>query len=1532
MKIQPPLKGVSDVVPDSERQVLTSRYVENMRGEDPRTRKLRISSRAGTERYLDTALPGPVRALRSVTFQRANVTYSDIASGATTPLGTAQVPYSARTESASRVYAVDTDSNGNVYATDGESGVVKYNSTMDLQWKIVLPVKQNKASVRAIRVANVPITGADSEVVFAGVSTGGRQADAALWCYKQISKRDDEGVVTTETEKVFELTTAAFISQIRFRNGVLYTSQNEPESGRAWIRRYTGLTNPSPDLEKEWEVPYPINDFDVRSSDGAVCTAHPQNLTRGIDPKATYYSPRDLAGEWKITDLIDYEKRIWSHYAADALGESLDLVDGDPIDTWPDLGPSFRDLVGDAVDPDNLPFWVKNGIGGKPSVRFPGNSGRLKGGVANTTVNATPLLQSGSNPSTQAQYDDQQRTMIPAYQGAKWAMFIVLRPSSELPFNNTRTSQFYPPVVFSQKGSGAGANAGDLSDTLLANATQVPKQGSAADTVTATEPGGLVLFTATNATNEGGGKQDPEGGGNLPFSGWTGESPGACVVTIIHDGGASGGTDAAQHSTWRVDGRPLDRWVSAQFLGTRQTELGATTRDVSPGGVFPIDASKFVSPWTFLDGDIAEIIVLRDYPTGVDHTGTGNAHGDPVSGNLANNATPPTQHYPRAVGTYGAAAVTYAAAAGNRYNDNEIERIEGMLAGKYGIAHKLPCGTASVLQTTASPAVGDTVTIDGETYTLVNAFTGVLNEVMHPSATTHPSMFDAGVCLLRLMRAINASGTEGVEYSVGQVEHPTVVATSLNAQTNTQVARLKIETKGLSTVNVSDFGANWSWSNATTSTQATVTGADNTFMPGHYPHPFNIHFGYPRPDVGASIGSTRESKGKLLASEEEILARWDPQGRIAWVLTSRLSTATPGGTLPATDQKFGGLGFACKWSLDGDAIYSVGSQYSTSPTGTSEQASVRRVLDTPTAYDVASTGAWSIGTVGMIGNAANTYMLYPGGHVRIDIDKFDNVYVPFDSPPRHVTDNKAVSLVCLDATGAVEFTWTVANSVSDPAGVCVAVDRKQPEYDGSPTTRGYACYLGTRMGYDSGSDDTTQDNIYRIEPVGVSHVVGVPNSETRLCAVADGEMWTSLSGGALAEPSGTGTLLNPVLATDADNPDGFVSMDSLNGHLFVTDGVTYLDYDARKDIVEVMRCRTAGELKPRARLVKAWRGRLIWARFSDDPNEWLMSAVGKPYDYDISPQVITATQAVLGSKSPRGTGKAPDIVNALIPFSDDILIVGCESSIWVLDGDPMDGGRFWLMSNSTGIAFGDSWCQDEYGTVYFMGTRGCVYSYTRGGGVKPLSDNAIPDRLRDIDFSTTYVKMQWDTQEQGFRLFRCPVNPDDSEAQEHYFWSRRMQGWYTDTFKNADHEPTAVFVGDGDLASERRSVVGCVDGYIRAFSMDATSDDGEPILSRALCGPLTPDEVAVETRFKGLTAVLATSQGGCGYQLFASDMPDSLGTAVATGSLEPGRNSTHFVQGVGSYVALELSAQSTEGFSVESLAIGVYPAGRKRPR
>ena len=1474
MRLQLPLQGVSDIVPASEKPGATTRLMVNMVVPDPETKKIRLSVRGGIEKFISTQVNGsaPVKAATTVTFNRKNITYTAKTSAATTPLGTSDVAYSTRTATAATCSMNDVDRHGDLYSTDGPAGIEKRNSALQLQWKLALPVSQNTAVVRALRVGTVATGEAIGEMVFAGVSSGGRQVDAKLWGYKQVKTKDKDQVEKTEPEQVFELVTGAYTERIRIRNGLMYCAQNEPDKGQAWVRVYQGLNLPHPDLSFEFEVPYPIYDIDVRESDGAMVTAHPQNLTRGKDPRSTKYSARDLAMEWRLEDhLTDYPKRIWSHYRAADLGKALELVDGDPVETWPDLGPSFRSLSADTSALTNLPSWIKNGIGSQPSVRF---DDRVKG--------LNPRLLSEPNPAYQQQFDDMQKTSLPAFSNCKWAMFIVLRTS---PDDVDRR-----PVFWQDNTSPAvGGGDADVSQ-LMSNADPSLRLGA------------MTWYSQTaGATGEGGNASSSGGGRNLPFPGFVpmSGSPGACVITIINDGGSNSSTDAAQHGTLRINGRPTDRWLDAPYSSRERFFLGKST------------LAKY------FDGDIAEIIVLRDYPDGTDHTGSGNAHGDPVSGNLANNASPATQHYPRAIGTFGSTATTYAAATGNRYNDNEIERIEGMLAGHYGIAHLLPCGTASVLTTSGVINATETVTIGAVTYTFVAALTGAANEVL-VGANVRETIYN-------LWSAINCVGNDGVLYSAGQTEHPTAVASSINVQGAANVAKLKVETKGLTALACTETCANASWSNNPTSTQATVTAAAESFMPGHYPHPFNSNYGFPRPDLAdGTIGATVESKGKLLTSTEGILARWDPQGKIVWVLTSRDAVVTPAGTLPSSNQRFGGIGFACQWGADGDAVYSVGDMYTTSPSGTSQEAWVRRVLDTETGYDVSSAGAWAVGSMTMIGNAANMHALYPGGKVKIDVDEYDNVYVPYDSPP---VVNGVMSLVVLDSDGNVAWTFRTASGATNPAGVCVSVDKKQPDYDGDPVTRNFGVYLGTRMGYTT--DSLTQNNIYRVEPVSVTHASGVPPSETRVCAVSDGKFRTSYALGAFADPAGTGSISADVLADQADNPDGYVSMATLRGHVYVTDGVTMLDYDARKDKLAYM-VATQSELKPRARGVCAWRDRLIWYKFPDNPYEVIFSASGNAYDYDEGRVPFDSGQAVSLSRSPRGTGQAPDIVNGLVPLGDDALLILCRTSIHVLDGDPGDvGSRVVLVSDSTGGVGEGGWCKDERGVVYIMGTRGCVYAFA-GGRLTPISEEAIPERLRAIDLDSTRVMLLWDSQYQGVRVMLTPFDAADvSQDTEHYFWSRMTKGWYPFKIASDTMQPTATFVGDGDLASVRRAVVCCADGYMRAFSTSAEDDDGTPIGSMCDIGPLQPPDGPFETHFKELRAVLTSSLDGCAYQLFAAYSPDDMGTAVSSGSLEAGRNPPHFVQAVGSHVMVRVSGDKRYG--IDMLEMDAYPAGVRTP-
>lgn len=1502
MKIQPPLKGVSDILADSQKTELTTRDMSNCRGTDPRTKKIRLSSRSGLTPYIDSTVNdegSPVRALASVTYQRKNITYSDKASTSLAPLDLDDVTHSAQTSSALPVANADTDKQGNVYAVDGLAGIEKRNSLFELQWTLSLPVRQETATVRALRVASmVGLVDADSEVVFAGVSQGGRQKDALLWGYKQISTRDEDGKVETKTEKLFEIETNAYTEVIRIRNGLLYAAQNEPDKGQAWVRVYFGLTTPGPDIAFEFEVPYPVNGMDVRDKDGAIITCHPQNLNRGKDPRNTIYTARDLAQEWKITDLTDYDKRIWSDFNAATIGDELGLKDGDTVNLWPDGSPNLRALT--QVNLAEQPIYVELGIGGRPAIRFQGATAALDSN-----------LESGFNPSSQAQFDDQQKTIIPAFSKCRWVQFWVIRLPSEAAVR---------PIFFQDNENPGGSDP--HCDSLLANKTTA--LGAAGDSNTGPFSGKIGWFSMCDSTTGlAAGKQVSGGPRTLPFSAdyaYAGGG-GTCILTIVHDGHANSATDVAQHSTLRVNGRPVDRWVSANQEGLTRSYVGA--------GAFA----------AFLQGDVSRILTFREYTDG-------GVHGDPISGAMA---TTGLSHYPRTVNATlaGSAGRNFGANSTNRYNDNEIERIEGVLAGEYGISHLLPCGTASRLTISTIPSDGDTVTIDSTTYTFKTAITASANSVLIGAT--------ALTAATNLYQAINQTGVAGTQYSDATSAHVSCRATCLNDQDNAAGASgiIKIETNGETAVVVTEStgGVRMAWYNDTNTGTGSPTGAllsvvspITSYMPGHYPHPFSLSYGYPRKDKLTTVGVTLESKGKLLTSEEGILARWDANGKIAWVATSRDSVTYGSAiTLPAADEHYGGIGFDCAFGTDEDvdAIYSIGQTYLTSPTTDEEFAVVRRMIDNTTSVDLTGAGTWSM-TIGDLTNAASNQISMPL-HTRIAVDTFDNVYLPYlDTTPNNDYDGSGydvMSLMCIETidvagtlTPNVAWYWRPSNTSTTPAGMCVAIDKKLPDYDGDAATRAFAVVVGTTMGYVT--DDLTQDNLYRIEPVTVVHATGVPPSETRLCAVVNGEFWTSLNGAAFEEPSGVvtdTTIANPVFATDTDNPEGFISLVALNGHLFGTDGLTYIDYDGRKDTVKAMQSKTAGELKARARGVAAYRGRLIWYRFPDSPHEYLMSAVGNPYDYDISPPVQSATQAVLGSKSPRGTGAAPDIVNTLIPFGDDTLIFGCNSSIFRLDGDPMDNGRFTLMSDSTGIAFGDSWCKDENGSAYIFGTRGVVYLLSPEG-LQPISEVAIPERLRSIDFATTRPKMLWNNEEQGFHLFMCPVDPANAEVVEHYFWSRKLQGWYPDSFTLATMQPTATFVGDGDLAENRRAVIGCADGYVRAFDSSVTDDDGEIILSHALIGPLTADEEQLETHFKNLQAVMARSQGGIGYQLFASDTPDDLGSPVASGDLDPGRNGTHYVQAVGSYVALKISNSTLDGWSIESIQIDAYPAGAKQPR
>ncbi len=111
----------------------------------------------------------------------------------------------------------------------------------------------------------------------------------------------------------------------------------------------------------------------------------------------------------------------------------------------------------------------------------------------------------------------------------------------------------------------------------------------------------------------------------------------------------------------------------------------------------------------------------------------------------------------------------------------------------------------------------------------------------------------------------------------------------------------------------------------------------------------------------------------------------------------------------------------------------------------------------------------------------------------------------------------------------------------------------------------------------------------------------------------------------------------------------------------------------------------------------------------------------------------------------------------MIPYSDDVLIFGCDHSIYQMSGDPMDSGAIDLISDTVGMAFGRPYCMDGQGNIYFFSNRGGVYTLAGGGGKPtPISLDLIGPEIDKINLNTTSVRMVWDEESFGFHLFLTP--------------------------------------------------------------------------------------------------------------------------------------------------------------------------------
>jgi hypothetical protein len=256
----------------------------------------------------------------------------------------------------------------------------------------------------------------------------------------------------------------------------------------------------------------------------------------------------------------------------------------------------------------------------------------------------------------------------------------------------------------------------------------------------------------------------------------------------------------------------------------------------------------------------------------------------------------------------------------------------------------------------------------------------------------------------------------------------------------------------------------------------------------------------------------------------------------------------------------------------------------------------------------------------------------------------------------------------------------------------------------------------------------------------------------------------------------------------------------------------------------------------RCSLIAVWGGRIVLSGLRSDPNNIFMSAVGDPFNFDYSPPVQTVQQAVAGSIT-TGYGKNPDIVTAIIPYTDDVLLIGGTRSIRKFLGNPAEGGINVSVTEITGVAYGAAWCQSPEGIIYFFGSRGGVYRMDPESGVpNRLTSMTIDERLADIDLDANVVSLLWDDRAIAVRIYITPISGGPAV---NYVWDVRNEAWWPFSYANNVHNPFSIHLLSGTRPEDRIILEYGQDGYVRMVDIDAPTDDGTEINSFMFLGPFS---------------------------------------------------------------------------------------------
>lgn len=298
----------------------------------------------------------------------------------------------------------------------------------------------------------------------------------------------------------------------------------------------------------------------------------------------------------------------------------------------------------------------------------------------------------------------------------------------------------------------------------------------------------------------------------------------------------------------------------------------------------------------------------------------------------------------------------------------------------------------------------------------------------------------------------------------------------------------------------------------------------------------------------------------------------------------------------------------------------------------------------------------------------------------------------------------------------------------------------------------------------------------------------------------------------------------------------------------------------------------SGELPPKAYIGCLYNGRIVLSGNPSEPTQFYMSRQGDPWDY-----AYIANDAGTPIKGGQGDfGRVGDIIRALAPYKDEYMIIGGANTVWIMFGDPADGGSIRELSLTTGIFGSTAYCWDNNNYFYFWGNSG-LYRTQIPGNPQCISQVKLPRLVKDENISqlTHRICMAYDRDRHGILV---TITKLADGTNSNYWYDLTVLddsgagGFFPEVYPYVCGAYSLLYY-DSNTPGDKGLLVGSTDGYVRTFDDDAANDDIGPeeqaIESYVCIGPISMSGLA---RHEGVLNGLDLTTAGGGAN---GSQPDS---------------------------------------------------------